>query len=595
MADLNLGLIGNCQYSALISPYAEVKWLCWPRFDSSCVFGNLVDNDQHQQCGQFSIQTPQPSRTEQAYVQNTNILRTTFRSETGSFEVIDFAPRFIQFDRMFKPTQMVRILRPLEGQPQVQINCQPSYDYGKTQANASLGSNHIHYSGLSEALRLSTDIPLNYVQEQRPFVLSGTKHLVLSWGRPFESPLAETCENYFQKTKHYWQNWVKHCTVPNHYQDEVIRSALVLKLHQFEDTGAITAATTTSIPEFQGSGRNWDYRYCWLRDAYFSLSALSQLGHFEEMEKYAAYVRNLAEVGSPEKLQPVYGILGETELTETQLDHLQGYGGSGPVRIGNDAYTHVQNDIYGETLLSIAPLFLDRRFVTEGTEPPVALVEQLLSLMEKYLEVKDAGIWEFRNCEQLHSFSVLMHWLGAQKTVEIAKGVRRQDLADRAQKVMQRAKEVLDQQCWNEEKQCYVESAGGQELDASLFAMINLGYLHADHPRALLHLRALEKELKINDLIFRYLHQDDFGKPTTTFTVCGLWYVEALARLGQRQRAKELFEKYLELANPLGLMSEDIHPETLQQWGNFPQTYSHVGIINCAFQLEKGSSVSVSV
>ena len=581
--NLDLGIIGNCQYSALINKSASVVWLCWPRFDSSSVFGSLIDETQG---GEFSIQPDRDFTSTQNYIRNTNILRTVFETAGGSFEVIDFAPRFQNFGRLFHPNMLIRMVRPMSGDPLIKVNCDPRYDYGRSVPKAYWGSNHIQYEGLPDTLRLTTNAPLTYINEQRPFVLSRPLYFVMTWGNPLEAPLKETCENFFEHTKTYWQTWVKHCAIPDRYQDEVIRSALVLKLHQYQDTGAITAATTTSIPEYDGSGRNWDYRYCWLRDAYFTLSAFRHLGQFQEMESFVEYLRNIAENSGTSRLQPVYRISGDGKITEEILDHLSGYRNNKPVRIGNQAFEHVQNDIYGEMILAISPLFLDRRFNLEDVSPPKLLLEKLLRLIESHMEEKDAGLWEYRNAEDVHTFSLLMHWSGSKTAAEIGKRIGDANLVSLSQKLENQAKKIIDSRCWSKKLGAYTEAAGSEYLDASLFSMINMGFLEKDHPHAESHLRALEKKLKTKgDLVHRYVHDDDFGAPKTTFTICSFWYAEALARMGRGDEACRVFEGIVKHTNHLGLLSEDIHPETSELWGNYPQTYSHVGLINAAFQL----------
>ena len=262
---------------------------------------------------------------------------------------------------------------------------------------------------------------------------------MLTWGEPLEAGLEETAERFLERTLDYWRRWVKGTRVPRDYQGEVVRSALALKLHQYEDTGALLAATTTSLPEHPGSGRTWDYRFCWLRDAYFTLNALERLGHSEEMERFLEYLRNIAEEGEG-VLQPAYRINGAADADERELDHLAGYRGDGPVRIGNQAFEHVQNDVYGEMVLAVSRLFLDTRFV--GEIPPltaVEIVKDLLDQMEARLDEPDAGLWEFRERSRLHSFSVLMHWAGSRRAVEVAEALGADELAARARDVEARA------------------------------------------------------------------------------------------------------------------------------------------------------------
>ncbi|MCH2110733.1 MAG: glycoside hydrolase family 15 protein [Polyangiaceae bacterium] len=576
-------LIGNCSYQALVDHHARIDWLCWPRFDSSPVFGGLLDTEKG---GFFSIQPPSADWTsEQEYVANTNLVRTTFESPRGSFEVTDFAPRFHQYQRTFKPNMLIRRVRRIAGEPLVQVRCRPTWDYGRITPEVFLSSNHLTYDIPGEKLRLTTNMPLSYVVEEKGFVLEEELWLVLTWGEPLEAALAETALTFYNNTKDYWERWVKHISLPGRFQKQVVRSALTLKLHQYQDTGAITAAATTSLPEVIGSGRNWDYRFCWLRDAYFTLRAMRRIGHIDELEAYLGFIKNIAL--SNDNLQPVYGISGETELTEIEIETLSGFKNSGPVRVGNGAAKQVQFDVYGEVIAAIAPFFLDFRFENHLSGTSFRLIRHLLEHVNSTMELPDAGIWEIRDDNRVHTFSLLFHWVAGRVATRIGEVHDDAELAATGKAIVQRAQDLIENHCWNEEGGFYADSTTSQNPDAAMLMMINLGYLDKDHPKALRHLQALEKRLLVNGhLMHRYLHHDGLGEDhTATFTVCGFWYVEALARLGFKTRAEEVFQKMLTYANHVGLFAEDIDPKTGDQSGNFPQTYSHVGVINSAFAI----------
>ncbi|NLE86973.1 MAG: glycoside hydrolase family 15 protein [Myxococcales bacterium] len=579
---MKLALIGNCSYQALIDDFARVVWLCWPRFDSSPVFGALLDDEKG---GVFSVEPARPGATSfQEYVPNTNILRTRFTSDRGEFEVVDFAPRFKQYERRYKPNMLVRRLRRLDGDPLVQVRCQPTYYYGRLRPDVQMASNHLEWRIPGQQLRLTTNVPLNYIMEERPFLLEDEAWIVMTWGEPLEAPLEETARSFLDRTRRYWERWVKHTALPGRFQKEVVRSALALKLHLYEDTGAITAATTTSLPEWHGSGRNWDYRFCWLRDAYFTLRALRRLGYFDEMEAFIGFLKNLAS--SHERLQPVYGISGEAEIQERVIEHLAGYRGHGPVRAGNDAYRQVQYDTYGEMVAAMAPFFLDFRFEEYRTSHSAALVKRLLHRISEVMHLPDAGIWEIRDDNRVHTFSLLFHWVGGSVAARIGEVLRDDELYQAATDVARRARQTIEEKCWYEEGGFYGDSTETQNPDAALLMMINLGYLRQGNPRAERHLRALESALRANGhLMHRYRHHDGIGDTHATFTVCGFWHVEAVARLGHVEEAEDIFQRMLSHGNHVGLFSEDIDPVTGQQLGNFPQTYSHVGIINAAFAI----------
>jgi len=587
---LDFGIIGNCHYNALINTKGEVVWLCWPRFDSSFVFGSLLDGERG---GEYSICAPDGSPGRQTYLPNTNVLRTVFESEKGAFEVIDFAPRFLLFNRYYKPNMLVRIVRPLSGEPAARVRIAPRYDYGLIECSSTMGSNHIAFRGAPEEIRLTTNASLEWVMEGRPFSVDRNMYFTLTYGPPLEEDLPHTCERLLDQTKSYWKTWIKHAHLPLEFQEEAIRSALALKLHQFEDTGAITAASTTSIPEAKGTVRNWDYRYCWLRDALFSLLALRRLTHFEEMEGFLVYLRNIAETmdQTEGRLQPVYGISGEARLLERTLDHLSGYRGHKPVRVGNQAFEHLQHDVYGEMILAISQLFLDRRFVDNGFGLPIQLLQKLVDKVEEFLEAKDAGLWEFRGIAQLHTFTVLMHWAGAAMAEQVSIVHGYAELHKKAHDLRQRSARIINERCWDDKIQAFTQAAEQPALDAALLMMVNLGFLRADDPRAHSHVDAIARNLSASDgYLRRYAVKDDFGETHNAFTICSFWLAEAYARLGRREEGLELFRKLLARGNHLGLYSEDLDPKTGEQWGNFPQTYSHVGLINAAFALSRDDS-----
>lgn len=577
------GLIGNCSYIAYVDTSANVVWQCLPRFDSSFIFGGLIDPEKG---GSFKV-SPQNGEkcTDQFYIENTNVLCTRFRTPEGDFEVIDFAPRFMRFDRYFKPLTMVRKIRRISGNPRVVVNCEPKAAYGEQSATVSLASNHLRYHGLDDLVRLNTNIPLTYVAQGLPFLLTETKYLAFTYGDPFEQPLEETCESYLQKTIDYWRTWVQRCTIPDIYQKEVIRSALVLKLHQYEDTGAIIASGSTSLPEAPGSGRNWDYRFFWARDSYYTLNALNSIGHFEELDRYSHYIQNVAST-SLNGMQPLYAISGETETMERELD-LQGYLGNKPVRVGNAAFLQVQNDVYGQVLLSLLPLFIDSRIIHSKRLESRELVRMILGFIEKTIQTPDAGLWEFRNMQNRHCYTYLFHWAGASAAAKIGKFLGDADLIRRALDVKRQAGEGIEG-CYDPAIKAYCSYIGGSVLDASLFQLITMGYLPANSRRAKEHLEAMEQGLRAKGgLFYRYRHADDFGLPEVAFLVCGFWYVRALAATNRIDDAVQTFEQLLGYTNHLGLLSEDVEPLSGSQWGNCPQTYSHVGVINCAFDIWK--------
>jgi GH15 family glucan-1,4-alpha-glucosidase len=576
-----LGIIGNCSYLAYIDDEASVRWLCMPRFESSFLFGSLLDPDKG---GWFSIRPPQSFSTRQHYIENTNILQTDFETGDGRFRVTDFAPRFYQYDRYFRPLMLARKLEPLRGQPQVIVRCTPVGDYGRIQPEVVLGSNHIRYLNLDGHVRLTTDIPLCYVMEGKPFVLNEPRYLLFSYGPPLEAPLAATVEEFLDKTRKCWLQWVKTMSIASIFQEPTIRSALVLKLHQYEDTGGIIAAGTTSLPESPHSGRTWDYRYCWLRDTYYVLKAFNDIGHFEELEKYFNYVQNLMLRDAP-AICPVYTATGDQVPREQQLP-LAGYQGNQPVRIGNDAVTQRQHDVYGQVLISLLPLYIDKRLRYHDTRRTVDLVRGLLARIESAFDEPDAGIWEFRGRLQHHSHTYLFHWAGSRAAFKIAEALGDTALRDQAIRLVERSAGRIEA-CFDPARNVYTQAVGVAHLDASDLQLISLSYLDPASERARQHLAALEGQLKADHgLFYRYVHEDDFGRPQSSFLATAFWYVETLACVGRVREAVEALEHLLGYANPLGLFSEDVTLDG-SQWGNFPQTYSHVGLMNAVYRIAR--------
>ncbi|MBK8234006.1 MAG: glycoside hydrolase family 15 protein [Deltaproteobacteria bacterium] len=580
-----LALIGNCSTNVLIEGGA-VRWLCWPRPDSSFVFGGLLDDERG---GVFDIEAVAGRVVSQEYVDTTNVLRTRFEADDGAFEVFDFVPRFQQHGRFFRPTMLVRILRRIEGAPLVRVRCRPVYDYGATPTSHWLASNHIAFQGAPAPLRLTSNLPLTHVADERPFVLTHDGHMALTWGQPLEDHLEETCERFLQRTLDYWIGWVKHTRIPRDYQREVLRSALALKLHQYEDTGALLAATTTSLPEFPGSGRCWDYRFCWLRDAYFTLDAFERLGHLEEMERFLVYLRNVC-TNHGDVLRPVYTIAGDSHMEERIIEELRGFEGDGPVRVGNQAREHVQNDVYGEMVLATSRTMLDVRLRERSQQDgTLTLLERLLARIEATLDEPDAGPWELRGNQQLHAFTLLTHWAGAHRAADVGRELGLPELVARGERIAATARGLLESRCFDAAAGAFTQAADRTNLDAVMLLVMHFGLLTGDDPRAATHVDAIAKTLKLGDskLLRRYDVADDFGVQEAAFTVVSFWLVEALHMVGREQEARELFEHLLSLHNGLGLYAEDIVVATGRQSGNFPQAYSHVGLINAAFRLSR--------
>jgi GH15 family glucan-1,4-alpha-glucosidase len=574
----DLGLVGNCQFSALIEKTGAVVWCCLPRFDSEPVFSTLLDDERG---GRFVIGPADGGSGVQRYIGNSNVLETRFETPTGEFRVIDFAPRFLQYERVFRPTQLFRIVEPVSGTPRIRVVCEPRLGWSRGAPLELCGSNHVRYEGFASPLRLTSDIPLSYLNGQ-PFTLTDKRHLVLASGAPVEEALPPLCDRFLNETLRYWQRWVKHCNIPPLFQSEVIRSALALKLHCFEDTGAIVAAMTTSIPESPESGRTWDYRHCWLRDSYYVLDALRLLGHFEEREHFIQYLLNIAG-GSPDlALPPLYRIDGSSELAEKRLDDWPGFEGHGPVRVGNGAAVHSQNDIFGEMVLALSPIFLDERFSAERSPATLDLLRRLARRAVTVFGTPDAGIWEYRTEWKPQTFSSLMCWAAADRMAGVA-ALHDKGAEQEFRSAAHRLREELIAKAWNESLGAFAGSHGGAELDASLLQMATLRFLPSADPRLSRSIDAIWSGLSHKGWLFRYRIDDGFGHPTVAFIICTFWLVEALAAIGKKDEATKVLEHARSALSPLGLLSEDYETTSLRMWGNFPQAYSHVGLIHAAF------------
>jgi GH15 family glucan-1,4-alpha-glucosidase len=573
----HLGLIGNCQFSALIERNGAVVWCCLPQFDSEPVFGKLLDPDG----GSFLVGTPDGRAGQQQYLPNTNVLETVFDTPTGRFRVVDFAPRFEQHGRMFRPTQLFRLVEPIEGSPRIVVRCDPVRGWLKATPPVAPGSHHFQYGGFGSALRLTTDIPLSYL-DGRAFSLTARHCLALTWGEPIEEPLSPLLDHFLSETVRYWQAWVKYTDIPPSYQRDVIRSALALKLQCFEDTGAIIAAPTTSIPESPRSGRTWDYRYCWLRDAYYVIDAFRLLGHFDEREQFINYALNIAGASPDLSLAPLYSVTGSRELPEIVAANWAGFNGDGPVRVGNDASSHVQHDIFGELLMVLSPIFLDERFSAERTP---ATLDLLMRLARKAITVAgtpDRGIWEYRTDPKPQTFSSLMCWAAADRAAGIAQRFA-PSFATEFRTAADKIRDQIAKRAWSDARKAFVGAYDSDNLDAALLQMPLLRLFPFDDPRLHSTIDEVWRGLSHDGWLMRYSEDDGFGRPSVAFILCTFWLIEALALVGRSADARSLMDAAHSMVSPLGLLSEDYDTATRLMSGNFPQAYSHVGLIRGAF------------
>jgi len=589
VASLDLALIGNGTIGALVDPVGEITWACFPRFDGDPMFCSLLRPRQGRgpdDIGFFTVELLDCATNEQRYLQNTPVVVTRLTdSAGGAVEITDFAPRFVHHGRIFCPMMLVRRVQRIAGHPRIRVRVRPAQNYGQPLTGTTSGSNHIRYIGNGLVLRLTSDAPITAVLEENPFFVDDAVTLVMGPDETLQDRADDIGQRFLSETMAYWREWVRSLAIPFEWQDAVIRAAITLKLSVTDDTGAIVAAVTTSVPEAADSGRNWDYRYCWLRDAYYTVSALNRLDATRTMERYLGYIINVAASAPDARLQPVYRISGLPDLDERIVTSLPGYRGMGPVRAGNQACRQVQHDVYGSAVLAATHVFFDRRLLWSGNE---ALFAQLEALGERATEVwsqPDAGLWELRGIARVHTYSCVMCWVACDRLAKIASHL---GLAARSTRWRARADNMHRAVCeraWSPSRKSFVATLDGDGLDASLLLLAELGFVRADDPRYAATVAAIERELRRGDFVFRYTEADDFGVPQNAFLACTYWYIDALTGLGRREEARALFENLLACRNRHGLLAEHIDPATHVLWGNFPQTYSMVGIINSAMRL----------
>lgn len=590
-ATLDLWPIGNCQVSALVDRAGRFVWACVPRVDGDPVFSSLLDSNRPSAEGArgfWEIDLEDCVDTQQHYVRNTPILVTRHADAAGNaIEVIDFCPRVHRHGRMYRPVAFARIVRPVSGSPRIKVRLRPSRDWGASAPDTTRGSNHIRYLLTDTTLRLTTSAPIGWIESERLFRVERPLHFFLGPDESFVGDIGDALDTMLEHTTQEWRHWVRALATPVEWQDAVIRSAITLKLCQHEETGAIVAALTTSVPEHADSQRNWDYRYCWIRDAYYTVQALNRLGALDVLETYLEYLRNIVDNAKGGHIQPLYGVGGEARLVERVAPHLDGYRGMGPVRVGNQAYEQIQHDAYGQIILSNAQAFFDQRLFRMAGEEDFRALERVGELAWQVHDKPDAGLWELRTKSHVHTYSVAMCWAACDRLANAARALalpeREAFWRDRALQIRAR----IESEAWREDTQRISATFGGDDLDASLIQLLDLRFVSPDDPRFQGTLRAVEQGLRRGSHMLRYATEDDFGLPHTAFNVCTFWLIEALWLTGRTEDARELFEEMLSRRTRAGLLSEDIDPVTGELWGNYPQTYSLVGIINCAALLSR--------
>ena len=580
---LDHGVVGNGRVLALIAPSTHIDWLCMPRFDSASVFARILDIEKG---GTFAFQPEcDVISTRMEYVVNTNVLRTEIACKNGRFDVYDYAPRIPAGLGVEAPVEIQRLIIPREGAARVRVLFEPKPDYGRCPHPKIVPiSGGWQIGDPLTAIYLRTNAPLSYLESGQAIRIDEPFFFALRYGDLPDTDSVASAQRLLDLTIAGWRAWAKSCALPSFASLPVLRSALCLKLHAYMDTGAIIAAATTSIPEAVGSERTWDYRYCWLRDAAFVVEALRRVGHLAEGEAFVSFLRDVAEAGP---LQPLYGIGGERDLVELHLDHLDGFCGSKPVRIGNAAYAQKQHDLMGEMILCLDTLTADPRIVIEDTEPLVRMVERFVAEAMTATASDDTGLWEYRTFPNKYTFSHVLCWVAASRGAKLVRRLKRESLATEWETWAEQYRQEILERAYNKELGYFTQVLDGKFPDASNLLLPTLGIIDPRDPRFVCTVEAYERLLVEDGLMLRYRHIDDFGETTSAFSICSFWWAEALAMVGRLEDAIALFHRLQSHANCVGLFSEDIEPQTGRLLGNFPQAYTHVGLINTAVTISE--------
>lgn len=592
MEQFNYGTVGNCRTAALISKKGSIDWLCLPDFDSPSVFGKLLDEEKG---GSFSFLVDDSYAISQYYLEHTNILCTLFESEEGSFEVIDFMPRYKMLENeYYLPPELYRLIRFKRGTPRFRIHYAPALDYARVEAKHEITPDFMKTSSVSDkhdTFFLYSSLDYERILSGDEITLTMDEFLLVTYNQKLIPINMDRVDLEFQRTRVYWRNWSNRSRKFTRYNSMIERSLLVLKLMSYQRTGAVLAALTTSLPESIGEVRNWDYRFCWIRDASMSIETLINLGHKSAAERFISFI-NTALISKADKFQIMYGIRGERVLTEHELSHLSGYENSRPVRIGNDAYKQKQNDTFGYLMNVIYQYYRFFPGTLDDIEDMFQVVKNILRGVKQDWSKPDKGIWEIRGEEKHFVLSKIMCWVAFDRGVKIARLLNQNEMADKWAKEADEIKQNIMLNGWKEKQGFFSQTYCNTELDSSLLLMETYGFIEPNDPKYTKTVDAIYKNLMHNGLMYRYNNEDDFGIPSSAFTICTFWMVRALFVTGRREEAEKLFSELLSYSNHLGLFSEDLDFESKYQLGNFPQAYSHLALINTAILFGEERSYS---
>ncbi len=585
---LDYGIVGNCKTAALIKKNGAVDWFCFPTFGSPSIFAKLLDE---QRGGSLQIIPKGRYRITQKYIPHTAILETLFEAPKKAFKIIDFFPRYRKLLRkkneiLVKQNRLIRILKPLKGKPVVRIKYDPQPNYARDQCSfQEVDGSLLCTTPEGLEFGIISNIPYTMLLESKEIELSQAYYLIIGNRGNAADFSVRKCYRLRTATRKYWENWVGTLVLPEQNKEQIIRSAITLKLLTYSETGAIIAAPTTSIPEQIGTPRTWDYRYCWVRDAALAADSLKKIGRGYEAKKLMEFIiRNALR---DDYIQIIYGIHGETRLVEEELHHLAGFKDSRPVRIGNAAYKQLQHDIFGEILDLMYLYFVYYEIEKKLTFKYWRFIRYVVNQIKFNWERKDSSIWEFRDRYDHYTYSKFMCYVGLDRAIKLAQHFHREQPLKEWLELREEIRTDILSRGYSEEKQSFTMTYGGKELDASALHMAYHEFLEPGDPRMVSTVKTIYKKLRRGCFVQRYSMEDELGVSTSAFTICSFWLVEALFYIGDVEKARALYKSLLKHANHLGLFSEDLDLKTGTLLGNFPQSYTHIALINASILLSE--------
>ena len=583
MENLDYGIIGNCRTAALVSKKGSIDWFCFPDFDSPSIFAKLMDKEKG---GSFHFEVSDDYEISQKYNGHTNILMTRFESPEHGFIVFDYMPRYRTSDlRHFMPPEIHRYIRVFKGTPTMRVIYDPQINYAREKVKHEIVRNYIRshsVEDLEDKVYLYTSMDMEKVINREEITIKDHQFFMLTYNQKLVNVDLNRILLEFERTKVYWLNFASRSREYVEYNDMIKRSVLVLKLLSYQESGAMLAAITTSLPETIGETRNWDYRYCWLRDASMSIDTLLFMRQKSAAERFIGFIKKILKSSRDEPIQIMYGIRGERDLTEEILPHLSGYENSSPVRIGNAAYYQEQNDSIGYLLDVIYKYYLYFPGTLDEIEEIWEIIKNLVRAVLGAWRNPDRSIWEYRTRKHHFVFSKVMSWVAVARASLIAELLQRDFYANEWRKEANIIKDEVHEKGWNEELQSFTQAYDNTDADSSLLLMSFYDFIRPDDERYVKTVKYVKEQLYHEGLMYRYKAEDDFGLPTSSFTICTFWLIDALFVTGEKEEAREIFENMISYSNHVGLYSEDLDFKTKRKLGNFPQAYSHLAFINTA-------------